>query len=635
MGRLRFTGLVAALVACAALCAPVAASAASSFSWSPPGDFTATGSGSNPEHKYGDLSWSYSAPTAGLVFSSSFAGDGGMFAGWSDSSAWIAVPATGNRPTLQMVPAQGGSVALTWVSPFPGGAQVTISGTVTEPDYSWIPTQCAGTSWTLRNGSAVVASGSGASGTISPGGPVTVAGGGTLVFTTTDVSVPVVAPYSTACDDTEVALSLSAPAPASAITLTSPTSNQSFTSGQPTLTGAAGDGFGYDGQVKVNVYSGGAATGTPLQTLTTTERSGSWSVPANALANGTYTAQAEQDDVLGDADLSAAVTFTVANPGAPTVTLNSLGSAPLRSSTPTMTGTGGTAAGDSDVDVTISSGPVFSESTVVRFLPVPVGPGGGFTVAVAPALPGGQYTAVALQLGPGEALGESAPVTFQIEAHPAVLTLTSPPAGSSLGQSAETFSGAAGTVSGDANTVRVTLWRGDSTKGKPLGSEQAKVSNSTWTVTWSKRLPLGLYTVQASQLDEAGHTAITAAHTFLVVPTPSTIGSSVDLARSGVASVPITCFAPASGACIGKVLVVTVRSFRPVPGGPTGSIRVLFADVDIPGGHTVVIRRRLRGSLTRLLRRHAPLQVRVTATLSTSGAAAATDVGTRTLRAPS
>jgi hypothetical protein len=70
-------------------------------------------------------------------------------------------------------------------------------------------------------------------------------------------------------------------------------------------------------------------------------------------------------------------------------------------------------------------------------------------------------------------------------------------------------------------------------------------------------------------------------------------------------------------------------------GGPTGSIRVLFANVDIPGGQTVVIRRPLRGSLTRLLRRHAPLQVRVTATLSKSGAAAVTDVGRRTLRAPS
>jgi hypothetical protein len=102
-----------------------------------------------------------------------------------------------------------------------------------------------------------------------------------------------------------------------------------------------------------------------------------------------------------------------------------------------------------------------------------------------------------------------------------------------------------------------------------------------------------------------------------------------------VASVPITCFAPAGGTCTGNVLVVTVRSFQPVHGGPTGSIRVLFAYVDIPGGQTVVIRRHVRGSLTRLLLRHAPLQVRVSATLSKSGAAAATDVGTRSLRAPS
>jgi hypothetical protein len=64
--------------------------------------------------------------------------------------------------------------------------------------------------------------------------------------------------------------------------------------------------------VTVRIYSGPAATGTPVQTLTdTTVSTGTFSVAAQPLANGQYTAQAEQRDSAGNSGLSNTRTFTV------------------------------------------------------------------------------------------------------------------------------------------------------------------------------------------------------------------------------------------------------------------------------------------------------------------------------------
>ncbi len=612
---------MAALAACAALCTPVAASA-NTFSWGQPGNFKSAG-------EYGVQSWSYSASAATLASSSSFAGDGGTYTGWVDSSSdpttWIGVPRSGAPSTVQMVPAKGQSVELTWTAP--ATEQVTVSGTVTEPNAA--PGLLAGcsTNWSLSN--VPGASGT-ATGTIAST-QVGVSAGEKLVLTVTDASFGLLNPYSTSCDDTEVSLSLSAPAPASAITLTAPTSDQSFTSGQPTFAGAAGDGFGYDSGVTARLYSGSSATGTPVQTLTTSERDGSWSVPSGGLVNGTYTVQAEQDDVLGDADLSSPVTFMIANPTAPTVTLNSLGSSPLSTSTPTLTGTASTAAGDSQVAILIS--PASDPSHEVGYLTAPVGSDGSFSAQVSPALADGQYDAVAYQASANGGLGKSATIAFSIKVHAPVLTLVSPAAGSSVAQNGTTFSGIAGTVYGASSTVLVSLWHGTSAKGKPIGTAHATIRGTTWSVTWPHRLALGLYTVQATQTDDAGHPTRTSAHTFLAVPSSTTIGDGVTLTRGGTAYIPVLCMAPAGSFCDGTVLVVTSKSYQPSPGGPTGQLRVLFAYlIKIPGGQTGIARRPVYGAVKRLLERKAPLAVHVTVTLSSGSGSPVTSTGTRTLK---
>ena len=52
-------------------------------------------------------------------------------------------------------------------------------------------------------------------------------------------------------------------------------------------------------------------SGSPLQTYTTTEAAGSWSVQGDTLPDGTYTVRAEQADADGNLGVSAPHTFTI------------------------------------------------------------------------------------------------------------------------------------------------------------------------------------------------------------------------------------------------------------------------------------------------------------------------------------
>jgi archaeosine-15-forming tRNA-guanine transglycosylase len=100
-----------------------------------------------------------------------------------------------------------------------------------------------------------------------------------------------------------------------AVTLTSPPDGSSGADSTPTFAGAAGTATGDSDQVTVKLYAGTQASGTPVQTRTTTSSGSSWSVDASpALADGTYTARAEQSDAAGNTGLSSPRTFTVETP---------------------------------------------------------------------------------------------------------------------------------------------------------------------------------------------------------------------------------------------------------------------------------------------------------------------------------
>lgn len=574
---------------------------AGTFTWSQPGDVTSSA-------QYGAQAWSY-GPS--LSFSSSFSGNGATLAGYTDSSSspseWIAAAASG---PLEMVPPAGKSVTLTWTSPFASSKRITVSGSVIEPNEGKL--LCDGTTWSLVSGGTTIDNGLVPTITSQQ---VSVPAGGTIVLKVTDQST-LGLNYSTTCDQTNVDLSLSVAGTGPSVTITSPAGGASV-SGE-SFAGNASTGFADTSQVTVRVCRGSDSScpaASAVQSMTATvESDGAWSVaPTSQLANGTYTAQAEQDDLVGDAGLSAATTFKLSTPPPIKLTLNPLGSTPLITSTPTLSGTAGIAPGDSPVLVTIYPGGSASGSAV-RTLSAPVSDAGTWLAQVTPALADGRYTAIAAQFVSSGMTQVSSPVTFTINALVGTgqLSIEQPGDGATVQQSALRFGGSASTAPGAAGTVTVTLWKGEAANGRPLGTVTAASNGSTWATTWGHQLALGYYTVQASQATTAG-TVRTPSDTFLLTPTPEVIGGIVSLSRGRVASVAITCDAPAGEVCTGTVLVATTATYQPTPGGPTGQVRLIFAYVSIPGGQTVTVRRAVSGRVWRALRHRASVKLTVKA----------------------
>jgi subtilisin-like proprotein convertase family protein len=98
---------------------------------------------------------------------------------------------------------------------------------------------------------------------------------------------------------------------APAVTLVDPAGGSSTNDATPALAGTAGALAGDSSMVTVKIWSGSIASGSPVHALTTMRFGGSWSMTAPALADGTYTARAEQSDVAGNLGESAPTTFTV------------------------------------------------------------------------------------------------------------------------------------------------------------------------------------------------------------------------------------------------------------------------------------------------------------------------------------
>jgi hypothetical protein len=104
------------------------------------------------------------------------------------------------------------------------------------------------------------------------------------------------------------------------VTLTAPPSLTNDRT--PALAGKAGSAPGDGGTITVKVYAGSSTSGSPLQTLTTPRSGGSWTVDAAILADGTYTATAEQTDAAGNTTTTSGRQFKV-DASAPDTTITS------------------------------------------------------------------------------------------------------------------------------------------------------------------------------------------------------------------------------------------------------------------------------------------------------------------------
>ncbi len=300
------------------------------------------------------------------------------------------------------------------------------------------------------------------------------------------------------------------------VTLTEPTSGSTTNKSKPEFAGAAGTEPGASSTVKVNIYTGTTASGTPLQTLTTTESAGAWKVaPTTGLASGEYTSQAVQDDAAGNEGKSTPTTFTV-NTTAPTPTLTvPKAGAETNNTTPTFAGGASTASGDLPaITVNVYSGPT-ATGTPVETLST-TATAGAWKVQATTPLFNGEYTAQATQENEAGNVGVSALVNFTINTTPPTVTLTEPANGSVVGSSKPTLAGGAETGHGAATTVSVKIYTGSSATGTPTQTLSAPVTVKGWTVTPTTALGDGVYTAQATQGDEAGNEGKSSPSTFTV-----------------------------------------------------------------------------------------------------------------------
>ncbi len=206
--------------------------------------------------------------------------------------------------------------------------------------------------------------------------------------------------------------SLQTPPPV--VTLTAPPNGSSQKSSAPRFTGTAGTASG-SSPVTVKIYSGPGAAGTPVQTIggVPVAGDGSWSAQAiAALADGLYSARAEQTDARGQVGSSDTNTFTV-DTAAPQVTLTSpANGTSTKSSTPTFGGAAGSSSGDAtSVTVKIYSG-TSATGTQIQTLSAPVFNGNWSIVSTALAV--GTYTARAEQADAAGNTGLSSANTFTI-----------------------------------------------------------------------------------------------------------------------------------------------------------------------------------------------------------------------------
>jgi hypothetical protein len=205
------------------------------------------------------------------------------------------------------------------------------------------------------------------------------------------------------------------------LTLESPTNGSVSHNRMPSFSGTSNDILD---DVTLNIYAGTSVEPTALvQTLPMLlpPLVGAWSVgPAEPLADGVYTAQATQTNLLSETGVSEPpVTFTV-DTVSPAVSLNPIAS-PTNDSTPTFSGSAGTASGDiASVTVKIYSGEGVSGS-LVRTVKV-TSSGATWTASPVEALAeDGTYTAQVEQADEAGNIGKSKPpVTFTVDTAPVV-----------------------------------------------------------------------------------------------------------------------------------------------------------------------------------------------------------------------
>jgi large repetitive protein len=294
-----------------------------------------------------------------------------------------------------------------------------------------------------------------------------------------------------------VGFSASALAAAPEIAITHPLTG-SFTNDQaPSLVGTTTD---TTDPITLKIYAGANVVEPPIQTLTelapkeVSPGRGSWELtPEVALAQGKYTAVAEQTNVGEETGTSSAVIFTV-DTTPPAVSINTLAS-PTEDPRPLLSGGAGVEAGDeASVGVVIFAGKAVGGTPVAE--EVVAASEHGWSYA-APLLANGTYTAKAYQRDKAGNLGESAAMTFTVATKPPIVSINAlPPV---TNDPTPTITGTGGTGVGDGESVTVAIHNAD----KVVSSGIVPLEEGHWSYTPASRLADGAYTVQVTQSNES------------------------------------------------------------------------------------------------------------------------------------
>ncbi len=357
---------------------------------------------------------------------------------------------------------------------------------------------------------------------------------------------------------------------ASALTLTTPLNGSTTNIAAPTFSGSASTDLGDSDTVTVNVYSGLDTSGTLVQSPSTTQSGGSWSVGvAPPLADGVYTAQAAQV-LSGGPAASTPHTFTVdVTPPA-----SSAAALPAHEAA-TVFNVGYNAT---DATSGLAKVELFAKRPGdVGFVKVGEDNTPGATGSIAFTAGQGDgayrfYTRATDHAGNTEPAPATEDASTVLDTHAPTVTLAEPTDGAVTTDTTPGLSGAAGDATEDSATVTVTIHTGSTTAGGVAQTVTTTRSGSTWSAA-AAALPTGTYTAQAAQVDAAGNLGASAAHTFTITTpaAPPPPPANVPPTASFVA-VP------------GSPLTGETVTFVSTSADPDGPIASLAWDLDGDGG---------------------------------------------------
>ena len=158
----------------------------------------------------------------------------------------------------------------------------------------------------------------------------------------------------------------------------------------------------------------------------------------------------------------------------------------------------------------------------------------------------------------------SAANTFNIAT--TTVSITSPAECSSTTSTKPTFSGAAGTATGDSNTVTVRIYNGWSSSGTPVQTLTATRAAGSWSTTPTTALAVGTYTAQATQVITSGSSTSPAIR-FTISAAPKVSLTAPAQGTTTVSSRPS--FRGAAGTAAGDEPTITLHIYKGT--GPTGT----------------------------------------------------------------